>query len=40
MYIVQVAILLTVQQSYGLGVEAVPVSFGHRLGDPVPLSVR
>jgi hypothetical protein len=33
-----VAILLIVQQSYGLGVEAVEDPFGPRLGAPVPLA--
>ena len=33
------AILLIVQQSYGLGVEAVKEPFGPRLGAPVPLVV-
>ena len=39
MQIVQVAISLTVQQSYGLWVEAVQEPFGPRLGAPVPLAV-
>ena len=34
-----VAILLIVQQSHGLGVEAVEEPFGPRLGAPVPLTV-
>ena len=29
-----------VQQSYGLGVEAVKEPFDPRLGDPVPFAVR
>ena len=40
MQIVWVAILLIVQQSYDLGVEAVKEPFGPRLGAPVPLAVR
>ena len=36
--IVRVAILLTVQESYDLGVEAVKKPFGPRLGTPVPLA--
>jgi hypothetical protein len=35
-----VAILLAVQESYGLGVEAVKKPFRRRLGTPVPLAVR
>ena len=40
MQIVQVAIRLIVQQSYGLGVDAVKEPFGPRLGEPVQLAVR
>ena len=39
MYIVWVAILLTLRQSYGLWVKAVQVHFGPRLGALVPLAV-
>jgi hypothetical protein len=35
-----VAILLNVQQSYGLGVEAVEEPFGPKLDAPVPLAVQ
>ena len=34
------AILLIVQQSYGLREEAVEESFGPRLGSPVPLAMQ
>jgi hypothetical protein len=40
MHIVQEAILLAVQESYGSGVEAVQKPLGSRLGAPVPLAVR
>ena len=40
MQIVLVAICLAVQESYGMGVEAVEKPFGPRLGTPVPLAVR
>ena len=40
MQIVWVTISLIVQQSYGLGVEAVKDPFGPRLGDLVQLAVR
>ena len=40
MQIAQVAIWLAVQQSYGLGVEAVKESFGPRLGTPVLIAMR
>jgi hypothetical protein len=35
-----VAILLIVQQFYGLGVKAVEEPFGPRLGAPVQLAMR
>ena len=40
MQIDRVAILLIVQQSYGMRGEAVEEPFGPRLGTPVPLAVR
>ena len=40
MQIVWVSIWIAIQESYGLGVEAVEKPFGPRLGDPVPLAVR
>jgi hypothetical protein len=40
MQIVRVAIWSTVQQFYELGVEAVQVPFGPRLGAPVLLGVQ
>jgi hypothetical protein len=35
-----VAIVLIVQQSYGMGVEAVEEPLGPRLGAPLPLAMR
>ena len=40
MQIVWVAIWLDVQESYGLGFEAVKKLFGPRLGAQVPLDMR
>ena len=40
MQIVYVVILLVIQQSYGLGIEAVQELVGVRLDAPVPLAVR